>query len=436
MEEIDVTLMLNKQMTLRSTSADAVACQVHVFECEDPYALIFMITKPDDQQQCRLDVSKDDISTQLKNWLKGDFVDNACLVSSTSIQESIVKYVKLGATPKPAVLASWILSRCVLQTSPIFSITLVKNDIGEVSGSLGSPTTFLTKTSELVIPPSNTYHATIQASDATGKDVNMIALAQTMMGRSVALSELRQRSRSSRKDAIAVVDFSTLTDDHFRLGCDISYGRKQVEERLQARRRLIAINNARQAQRIRKLSGIRGALKQATEGNAWVKKATDEVIALTEMEKNIEEDIKKQRIRGEREMQLLSWTMVPNGCNLGGRWQQGIVIGQGPLPSEATTNQRDPRIDRILGRFYWDKAGRRHAIGEIDDDSKSMVEKALETIRQLAASPTLKFKLNLKSIFQSLDQSGDGIISITEFVEGMKSLGVPLDMESLEALFR
>ena len=45
-------------------------------------------------------------------------------------------------------------------------------------------------------------------------------------------------------------------------------------------------------------------------------------------------------------------------------------------------------------------------------------------------------KLDLKSVFQMMDSSGDGFINIDEMVTAFQSLGVKLTAEAADALYR
>ena len=47
---VDATLILHKNMPFQCTNGLAIKVSLHVFECENPYALIFMITEDDSDQ--------------------------------------------------------------------------------------------------------------------------------------------------------------------------------------------------------------------------------------------------------------------------------------------------------------------------------------------------------------------------------------------------
>ena len=66
---------------------------------------------------------------------------------------------------------------------------------------------------------------------------------------------------------------------------------------------------------------------------------------------------------------------------------------------------------------------------------KSLIDKEFECIR-MASLNSLSYKLDLKSVFDHFDTSGDGYLTINEMANAFLTLGVPLDLEMTEVLFK
>ena len=72
---------------------------------------------------------------------------------------------------------------------------------------------------------------------------------------------------------------------------------------------------------------------------------------------------------------------------------------------------------------------------EEEDEETSIIEKAMNCIRAAATNISL-FKLNLKQIFQQIDTSKNGFLSKLEMNEAFLHMGVKLDKESMDAIFK
>lgn len=59
----------------------------------------------------------------------------------------------------------------------------------------------------------------------------------------------------------------------------------------------------------------------------------------------------------------------------------------------------------------------------------------MDAIRRAAANITA-FKLDLKSVFEQFDTSGDGLLSIMEMASAFLAMGVKLDVNTMKAIFR
>lgn len=207
------------------------------------------------------------------------------------------------------------------------------------------------------------------------------------------------------------------------------------------RRRMIEVAKARQLQAAERYRQIRENLRNQQGVGKFVSTATNELLSLQKIQADIMEDIKKQRSKAQQTTERVRWTMAPSGfSNRRGSSQKGPVIGPGPLHPNATSSLRDPRIDQTLRKFYWDSAGRRHLRDNNNDSSSinggvSLIEKAMEAIRRVAANISA-FKLDLKKVFEQFDTSGDGFISQVEMAEAFLNMGVPLDVDASNAIFK
>ena len=69
---------------------------------------------------------------------------------------------------------------------------------------------------------------------------------------------------------------------------------------------------------------------------------------------DIQDDMKRRRIRAARDLTKDSWTVSPNSnSSRRGRSVPGVVLGPGPLPPSATGTLEDPRLSSAVKRFYW-----------------------------------------------------------------------------------
>jgi len=59
----------------------------------------------------------------------------------------------------------------------------------------------------------------------------------------------------------------------------------------------------------------------------------------------------------------------------------------------------------------------------------------MDAIRRAAANITA-FKLDLKSVFEQFDTSGDGFLSIMEMASAFLAMGVKLDVQTMNAIFK
>jgi hypothetical protein len=99
----------------------------------------------------------------------------------------------------------------------------------------------------------------------------------------------------------------------------------------------------------------------------------------------------------------------------------------------ATSSLKDPRLEKVYSRFYWDSAGRRHVRRSDNDESagnESLIEVAMNALRT-AANNILAYKPNLRAVFDHFDRRGDGLLTQKELAETFLRMGVKLDAVSL-----
>lgn len=184
-----------------------------------------------------------------------------------------------------------------------------------------------------------------------------------------------------------------------------------------------------------KFRKIRDQIKHKRDAYNWSSDASYEVITLQKIQEDVKYDQKRQHCRADRAVQHIQWTMAPNGfANRRGTSQRGPLLGAGPLPPNATSSLKDPRVDKVMSKYAWDVHGRRHKKKGHSDET-SIMDAAMAAIRTAASNASL-YKLDLKRVFDDIDVSGDGHITIDEMAQAFDLMGVTLDDLTLDALFR
>lgn len=305
------------------------------------------------------------------------------------------------------------------------------------------------------------------------QDQGMFAMTRKLLGKSATLEMLKNNKKKvkGREGAAATVSASrqsvspaTWNSDSLELVTSVQKARKNIEAAMDERRRMIEIAKIRQVQAAERFRKIRNELEGNVAGKQFVTTATHELLSLQKMEADILEDIKRQKNRAHRTAQKVSWTMAPCAfANRRGKSQRGPMLGQGPLHPNATSGLKDPRVEHTMRVYYWDSAGRRHVRDGVDDTgNESLIEKAMEAIRRAAANITA-FKLDLKQVrscvytcnktrflpytslalalalnqvFEEFDTSGDGFLSPPEMAQAFLGMGVQLDVEAMNAIFK
>ena len=498
--EVDANLVLSKRIKLRTIGGAIIGTDLQVFECEDPYVLIFVLLT-DSGDEVRMDVFKNDLSKELKVWLEGKYIRNPAVLIPSRIEDSIMKFIKFARTPKQEDLMMWILSRC--EYYPTRRNTQTQERIGAEIIFGGRPMseqeqenfhnrlTQIKKTlvqnqypktsilaSGLASKDDSHYHLPSEHQDeddidqsrrtsskqrsqsaerlrsksltlegpnkdvfqqAHEGDLGMFALTKKLLGKSQTIQTIEKQSTKGRTDSTKVVNTANFSHDHWRLYNEIVRTRKDIKNNLNERRKLIEIAKTRQLQKTGKLSTIKNTIKLEKGQNKFVKDASYELSTLKQIETNIIDDLKQQKIRITRSTQKVLWTMAPPGfANLRGKSQRGAVIGPGPLPPNATSDLKDPDIEATMKRCYWDTAGRRHYKSHgIDQEGndESLLEQAMNAIRRLAQNISA-YKLDLKAVFESFDTSGDGFLTAEEMAEAFLAMGVKLDIPTMMAIYK
>jgi len=89
---------------------------------------------------------------------------------------------------------------------------------------------------------------------------------------------------------------------------------------------LIELAKARQKQTADKYRTIQAELKR----DNFEMVASRELIALQNIQKDIDDDINRQRFRAHKGAQRIAWTMAPTAyANLRGKHQKGAILGSG-----------------------------------------------------------------------------------------------------------
>ena len=475
-QEVETVLVLTKKLKLRTVSGQLIGGFIKVFECENPYVIVLLIDT-EYGQSLRMDVHKEDLAAELRQWLEGKHVRNPAVLIPVRIDDAINRFVKFGKTPLQEDLIMWLLSRSELyltnnpyiifggksiekegeEEEKDFTCELendyTRNAMAAVKGdylheqqyriedAVGRgtkleftlPTASKTSTSRYHTSSNQTRKTVTSSSD----DQGMFAMTRKLLGKSATMEMLKTKKLKGREGSRQTITTPVWNSGNLELITSIQKARKDIEIAMDERRRMIEIAKIRQLQASEKFRKIRNELEGNVSGNKFLVTATQELLALQKMETDIREDIKRQQNRAHRTAQKVSWTMAPNAfVNRRGKSQPGPVLGHGPLHPNATSALRDPRIDITMRTHYWDSAGRRH-IRDTNDDSgnDSLVEKAMEAIRRAAANISA-FKLDLKAVFEEFDTSGDGFLSPPEMAQAFLGMGVQLDVESMNAIFK
>lgn len=433
-QEVETVLVLTKKLKLRTAAGQLIAGFLKVFECEMPYVIVILVDT-EYGQTVRMDVHKEDLAAELRQWLEGKQVRNPAVLIPTRIEDAINRFIKFGKTPLQEDLIMWILSRSELYLSthdpnlvfggqPIEALGEDRGYDAEYANEYNRNAMAAMKTDylndqqyrienavgrgnklEFSLPgkpgtSSASFPATqIHKVTSRSEDQGMFAMTRKLLGKSATMEMLKQKKVKGREGARKTVTSATWNSENLELVTSIQKARKNIEAAMDERRRMIEIAKIRQIQAAEKFRKIRSELQGKVVGNKFAEVATNELMTLQKMEADIWEDIQRQKNRAQRTAQKVSWTLAPCAyVNRRGKWQRGPLLGHGPLHPNATSALRDPRVELTMKHYYWDSAGRRHVRDSPDDPgNESLVEKAMEAIRRAAANISA-FKLDLKQV--------------------------------------
>jgi len=114
---VEAVQVLHRKLKFRTVQGSIFPGLLDVYESETPYVLICKVTTDHEHSQ-RMDVHKEDLASELRQWLEGKVVRNPVIFPPKRIDEAIQRFVKFGKPPLQEDLVMWILSRSELQWAP------------------------------------------------------------------------------------------------------------------------------------------------------------------------------------------------------------------------------------------------------------------------------------------------------------------------------
>jgi Ca2+-binding EF-hand superfamily protein len=495
--EVDTVLVLKKRMKFRLTNGELTSGELRVYECEEPYVLVFIINL-ETNEEVRADVFKDELAKELRAWLEGKYIRHPAILVPSRIDDTITRFVKFAKTPKQEDLLMWMLSRSELYPKSsqenelelvfggktleesderlldwkrhsvdnpyaktatiaaaystrdedpyrsqggdsILTTSLHRKKDGGTTAEPEDARHTLTHSNVNNPNPNETFTKSIHFKH--GDDLGMFSLTKQLLGKSRTLESLRNSRVQGRDGARQVMKTHTWTSDHWRLCSEIERARKDIEKKMDERRRIMEIAKTRQEQAAAKHKKIKETIYESQGGNRFLTEANQELLTLKKIEDDIEDDIRRQKNRVMRGQQLIQWTLAPAGfANRRGKSVKGPKIGPGPLPPKATGTLKNPAVEMTMRKYYWDSCGRRHVLDLNEEaqrrmEEESLVSQAMEAIRRAAANIS-SFKLNLKQVFEEFDTSGDGFLSPMEMAQAFLRMGVQLDIPTMNSIFQ
>lgn len=327
-----IVIFDNKQMRLSSSTlskGNQLVSQISAYEIESPYTLIIsgsirvqenLYDEDFQTLTFRMDVTRDDIIRELRKWLDGAAIENPCCSPSKNIENSMMKYVKLGNIPTREVLVLWILSRSELtkgfQPSAAMcffggKLKMDEKDDGEDLDAYYDPTERhlnpFSRTVDAALTSSpqrrsvnfgkrsdESFEPALKLSDSidisanrtkrpisapaprygssrdSHKGYNSYETARKMLGKSQALAGLKEAKVKGRSEAAAVISKANLTEDHYRLGAMIERSRKFAEQDMENRRKIIEIAKARQKQAVERYTRLKEGGSTSHDAKQWL----------------------------------------------------------------------------------------------------------------------------------------------------------------------
>ena len=157
---------------------------------------------------------------------------------------------------------------------------------------------------------------------------NADSIMDNFLGRSVALDELTI-GRSPLKSSSECVSWD---GDTCRLANTIRSYRTSIQQTLNERSRIEELERQGQLLKIQKLRAYRDKVANSSTSRKWIQKAENEIRMLQTVDREVEEDLRRERAKALRESERIVACLAPNGLNLRGKSQRGAFIGLGPVP--------------------------------------------------------------------------------------------------------
>ena len=461
------TVIIKKRLKLQWATGEPIITTLHGLEYQDPYTLTLVLVG---ECQGRIDILKHELANELTAWLAGKrLTGKPALIIPKRIEDAMLDFLKFGRPPKQADIYLWILSRTMITWDDRHGMHLTFGQVSS-SGTRDSDTkefvldrsTFVNtsstpqtdnisssnqftehvtqpKSRPSSAPPTRSRrHSADSSNDLLGtqKGAGTFKLTKEILGSSGAMTQLQTEKIKGRVAARPTFVRLGWTKDHYRLTNDISTRRHEIENVMEERRKVLEISKARQMATTNIYRKIRESNVASRSNYNWAKDASYEVTNLDRINATISEDIQRQKCQTERTTEHIRWTMAPNGfVNRRGRYTKGLRLGPGPLPADATSGIKDPRMEKTLQSYHWDEHGRRQLRRPEDVTPGSDIERALCLLKKAAQNSSL-YKLNLKNVFEDMDVSGDGFVSLSEMRNFLATIGLRMEDRLIDALFR
>jgi hypothetical protein len=338
--EVEAAVVLRKRMKLRSTDAVAFTGAVSVFECERPYCIILHILNETlGEKACRMDVFREDLARELRQWLEGKVIHHPAIIASQHINDVISKFVKFGKTPLQSDLIMWIISRSEITwgASPSLVFGSDSSRKGNTDGpeehgiypiaespettkgekhngtggsplfgarATGSPTAISSPMNTQKLCAFGRSESATSGRKSTGilrtKSQVVRASTKDLLGCSKSLQTLQKHSAGGRSEAPKVYDNKGWTSHHFSLVEDLEEKRREIEDAVETRRKNLEIAKARHDMTINKYMTIKAAVEEEHKMDSWVNQAKQELEVYSKIYTDIERDILRQKTRAQR----------------------------------------------------------------------------------------------------------------------------------------
>ena len=219
-----------------------------------------------------MDVSKEDLAMELRQWLGGKVVQYSCIPASERIEGSVSRFVKFGKPPLQSDLILWLLSRSQLhitsegQAELIFGGKSIHRGDNSNAGLDSStvPNAFPNtvrvaslrealdtdakgRIRETMLHSSQSItDEFLHLNDKNGTaravgyvdDLGMYEATNQILGKSAALSLAMHEKIKKRPDAKPVVSTIRWASSNAQLVADLKSARKKIEQSMDVRRQV------------------------------------------------------------------------------------------------------------------------------------------------------------------------------------------------------